>query len=204
MPKLDEILGAAYAQIPEDLKKKYKDIDLVDSSNYVEKTELKTAEDIIEQYKKDIKKRDKDLIDLQGKVKDNEELNSEIEKLKIDNEKATKDYEDKLYQINFDNKFDKAVSDYKAKNPKALKALLDMEKVKLIDDAFIGLDEQIKVLRESDSYLFEEENLGGTRTLGGGSSSLIDENKNNKSIGEMLAESKKANQNSEAQNKFFE
>lgn len=185
MAKLSEILGESYNQIPEDLKKKYKDVDLVDSSNYVEKTELDTVNETIKQYKKDIAKRDKDLIDLQGKVKDNEELNNEIEKLKTDNEKATKDYEDKLKQINFDTKFDKAVSDYKAKNPKALKALLDMEKVKLIDDAFIGLDEQIKALKESDNYLFEEESKGGTGSLGGGASSLIDNNKG-ESIGESI------------------
>ena len=204
MPKLNEILGTAYAQIPEDLKKKYKDVDLVDSSNYVEKTELDTVNKTIKQYKKDIEKRDKDLIDLQSKVKDNEELNNEIEKLKTENEKATKDYENKLKQINFDTKFDKAIAEYKTKNPKALKALLDMEKVKLIDDTFIGLDEQIKTLQESDAYLFEVDNPGGTGNLGGGSSSLIDDKKGNKSIGELLAESKKTNQNSEAQNKFFE
>ncbi|QBD86000.1 phage scaffold protein, partial [Clostridium tetani] len=37
MPKLSEILGEHFKQIPEDLQKKYKDIDLVDSSNYIEK-----------------------------------------------------------------------------------------------------------------------------------------------------------------------
>lgn len=204
MPKLSEILGESYNQIPENLRKKYKDIDLVDSSNYVEKEELDTANNSIKEYKKQLKERDTQLNDLQGKVKDNETLTNEIENLKKKNEDTTKEYEGRLKDLNFDNKFDKVISSYKAKNPKALKALLDMDKVQLIDDTFIGLEEQIKSLKESDSYLFEEENLGGTRTLGGGSSSLIDENKNNKSIGEMLAESKKANQNSEAQNKFFE
>nr|DAQ80570.1 MAG TPA: minor structural protein [Inoviridae sp.] len=34
MPNLSEILGDAYKNIPEDVQKKYKDIDLVDSSNY--------------------------------------------------------------------------------------------------------------------------------------------------------------------------
>ena len=40
MPKLSEILGDSFTQIPEDLQKKYKDIDLVNSSDYVEKSKL--------------------------------------------------------------------------------------------------------------------------------------------------------------------
>ena len=55
MAKLSEILGEHFKQIPEDLQKKYKDIDLVDSSNYVEKTELETANNSIKEYKKQFK-----------------------------------------------------------------------------------------------------------------------------------------------------
>lgn len=186
MPKLNEILGEHFKQIPEELQKKYKDIDLVDSSNYVEKKELDTANQTIKQYKKDIEKRDKDLTDLQGKIKDNEELNKEIEQLKEDNKKASEDYEAKLNQINFDTKFEKAIAEYKPKNAKALKALMDMEKVKLIDGTFIGLDEQVTTLKESDSYLFEEENKGGTGSIGGGQSSFNNDTSELKSIGEVL------------------
>ncbi|AWZ48369.1 phage scaffold protein [Clostridiaceae bacterium 14S0207] len=203
MPKLSEILGEHFKQIPEDLKKKYKDIDLVDSSKYVEKTELETANEAIKQYKKDIKKRDKDLEDLQGKIKDNEELNSEIETLKAANKKASEDYEAKINQISFDTKFDKAIAEYKAKNPKALRALLDMDKVKLVDDTFIGLEEQVKALKESDAYLFEQESTGGTGNIGGGQYS-VDDNKQ-ESLGVRLAKERaEATKTSEMQNKFFE
>lgn len=203
MPKLSEILGESYSQIPEDLQKKYKNIDLVDSSNYVEKTELESANEAIKQYKKDIKKRDKDLEDLQGKIKDNEELNSEIETLKAANKKASEDYEAKINQISFDTKFDKAIAEYKAKNPKALRALLDMDKVKLVDDTFIGLEEQVKALKESDAYLFEQESTGGTGNIGGGQYS-VDDNKQ-ESLGVRLAKERaEATKTSEMQNKFFE
>lgn len=197
MPKLDKILGAAYAQIPEDLKKKYKDVDLVDSSNYIEKTELDTANKTIKQYKKDIEKRDKDLIDLQGKVKDNEELNNEIERLKTDNEKATKDYESKLSQLTFENKLEKKLGEFKAKNLGILKKALDIEKISIDGDNLIGLEDQIKNLKESDPYLFEEENKGGTGRVGGGASSLIDNNKGEsigESIGKLQASQTKQNE----------
>ncbi|WP_039222587.1 phage scaffolding protein [Clostridium novyi] len=205
MPKLNEILGEeSFKQLPEELRKKYKDIDLVDSSNYVEKKELETANEAIKQYKKDIKKRDKDLEDLQGKIKDNEELNIEIENLKAANKKASEDYEAKLNQISFDTKFEKAIAGYKAKNPKALRALLDMEKVKLVDDTFIGLEEQVNTLKESDAYLFEAEQTGGTGNIAGGSSSMIDSEDEKLSIGARLAKERtEATKVAEAQNKFF-
>lgn len=177
MPKLSEILGEAYSQIPEDLQKRYKDIDLVDSSNYIEKSELETANKTIKQYKKDIEKRDKDLTDLQSKIKDNEELNTEIEQLKADNKKASEEYEAKLNQVKFENALEKALIKSKAKNNKAVKALLDIEKIKLDGENLLGFDDQIKALEESDAYLFLKEEtkpqnkdpekpLGGTGTIG--------------------------------------
>ncbi|WP_164967837.1 phage scaffolding protein [Clostridium tetani] len=186
MPKLSEILGEHFKQIPEDIQKKYKDIDLVDSSNYIEKKELDTANETIKQYKKDIAKRDKDLVDLQGKIKDNEELNAEIENLKAANKKASEDYESKLNQITFETKLEKKLGEFKPKNLGILKKALDIEKINLDGDNFLGLEDQIKNLKESDPYLFAEETPGGTGNIGGGQSSIIDDNKDSKSIGEIL------------------
>lgn len=204
MPRLSEILGETYSQIPEDLKKKYKDIDLVDSSNYIEKKELDTANETIKQYKKDIKKRDKDLEDLQGKIKDNEELNAEIENLKANNKKASEDYEDKLNKITFETKLEKRLGDYRPKNLNILKKALDFEKIKLDGDNFLGLEEQIKSLKESDAYLFETETPGGTGNIGGDSSSVIDTDEGKLSLGARLAKERtEATKVTEAQNKFF-
>ena len=51
------------------------------------------------------------------------------------------------------------------KNPKAVAALLDNSKLEYKDGKHAGLEEQIKALKESDSYLFNEESKpepGGT------------------------------------------
>lgn len=186
MPRLSEILGEAYTQIPEDLKKKYKDIDLVDSSNYVEKKELDTANNSINEYKMQLKERDKQLNDLKDKVKDNEDLSLEIEKLRADNEKVAKDYENKLNQLTFENKLEKKLRDFKPKNLGILKKALDFEKISLDGDNFLGLEDQIKTLKESDAYLFEEEFKGGTGSIGGGQSSFSNNTNEPKSIGEVL------------------
>lgn len=200
MAHLKEILGESYSQIPEDLQKKYENIDFVDSSNFVGK---KDYEDLEKKYKKDIKKRDDDLIAVQDKVKDNEELNQEIENLKLENEKAAEDHEAELKQIKFDATLEKKLGDYKPKNLGILKKVLEMDKISLDGENLLGLDEQITKLKESDAYLFGEETPGGTGNLGGGTD-LLDDTKGNLSLGARLAEQRKnANQVTEAQNKFF-
>lgn len=206
MPKLDEILGTAYAQIPEDLKKKYKDVDLVDSTNYIEKKDYDTVKKERDQYKKDIKKRDTDLENLQEKVKDNEELNLEIENLKKENKKAADDYKVELEKITFESKLEKKLISYNPQNVAILKKALDLSKVSLDGENFLGLDEQIKSLNETDKYLFKEikpEDIpGGTGTIGSDNNNNNEQTDTN-SIGGALAKAKTENINSEAQSKFF-
>ncbi|WPC42951.1 phage scaffolding protein [Clostridium sp. JS66] len=166
-------------------------VDNKKSSNYITKEDFNKIDTERKEYKKQLADRDKQLKDLGDKVKGNEDLTSEIERLKNENTKVTQDYESKISQINFDTKFEKALVGYKPKNPKALKALLDLEKVKLVDDTFIGLDEQLKSLKESDSYLFEPEITGGTGKLGTSLTSNLNKDKQPtdgfKTIGGFLA-----------------
>lgn len=204
MPNLKEILGESFSQIPQDLQTKYKDIDLVDSAEYVDK---KTHEDLTKtaaQYKKDIKKRDDDLILVQAKVKDNETLNQEIEDLKLANKKNSDDHEATLKQIKFDAALEKKLGDFKPKNLGILKKALEMEKISLDGENILGLDDQITGLKESDPYLFEEEEKGGTGNIGGASSITDKDDKGQLSLGARLAEQRKnASQVTEIQNKFF-
>ena len=66
-------------------------------------------------------------------------------------------------QLNF--AIEKALTTAKAKNAKAVKALLDMEQIKLDGEQLLGLEDQLKSIRESDPYLFDNgkdpENVGG-------------------------------------------
>lgn len=192
MPKLSEMLGEAFDSLPDEVKTKYKEIDLVDSKSYVKKTK----------YDAEIKKRDDDLEGLKTKSKGNKDLEDEIERLKLENETSAKEHQKELDAIKFNAKFEEAVAKHKGINPKAIRPLLNMDGVKLIDDNIIGLDEQFKALKESDSYLFEAENPGGTGELGGGSG--FGDNKEKISIGSILAKSKTDNSSVEAQNKFFQ
>lgn len=217
---LKKVLGDDEGQkIYEKIAEDKENVLLVDSkkeSKYIEKSEFNNANESIKDYKKQLKDRDKQLDDLKGKVKDNEELTKEIDKLKDDNKKVTDDYEAKLTKLTFDTKFERALSVYKSKNSKALKALLDMEKVSLDGENFIGLEDQIKSLKESDPYLFEEEKketdiTSGTATNtdlpAGGTGTIITPGANGggkaETIGAILAKQKAEQLKANTSNEFF-
>lgn len=119
--------------------------------------------------KQQMTERDKQLDDLSKQVKDNEELTAEINRLKDENKSATEELQQKLEKQAFDFSLEKALSTAKARNPKALKALLNTEVIKLDGDKLLGLEEQLKTIKESDPYLFDEEEKPGVpRIVAGG------------------------------------
>ncbi|WP_409068851.1 phage scaffolding protein [Clostridium caseinilyticum] len=167
MAKLKDIIGEAYSQIPEDLQKKYKDIDLVDSSNYVEKKELDTANNSIKEYKKQVGERDVQLKNLKEKYKDVDGLKEQVEQLESDNKTQKEAYEKQLNDIAFNNALEKSLGAYKIKDSKLVMALIDKDKLKVDGDTVIGLKEQIEPLEKSHDFLFEKE-VKGTGSFGTG------------------------------------
>lgn len=101
------------------------------------KSQLDTANTTIE----DLKKNNKDNETLQNTIKEHEATIANLKK-----EAETKD---------FNYALDTALKESKCKNTKAIKALLDIEGIKLNEGKFEGLEEQLKTLKESDSYLFD-------------------------------------------------
>ena len=114
-------------------------------------------EEQIDDYKNQLSERDEQLEELSEKAKGNEELTQQIEELKQQNETTKNEYEQKLQQQAFDHTLENSLTGAKVKNTKAVKALLDMDTIKLDGDTLKGLDEQLNGLKESDPYLFEEE-----------------------------------------------
>src|SRR5690606_7427734 len=107
-----------------------------------------------------LKERDNQLEELGKKATGSEQLTEEINKLKQANEQQAQEYEAKLQQQAFDTKISDARRDAKVRNPKAVKALLDAENIKLDGDKLLGLDDQLSALKESDAYLFVQEDAG--------------------------------------------
>lgn len=89
------------------------------------------------------------------------------------------------------------LKEFGCKNPKAVEALLNNSKLDYKDNKHIGLEEQIKDIRESDSYLFIEESKpepGGTGGAGGFRGNGNKGNDETQSIGARLG--KAANESS--------
>lgn len=111
----------------------------------------------VKELEKQLKDRDTQLQDLSKKAKGNEELEKQISDLQEQNKQTAADYQAKLDKQAFDFSLEKALADAKAKNPKAVKALLNTEAIKLDGEKLLGLEEQLKALQESDAYLFGAE-----------------------------------------------
>lgn len=114
-----------------------------------------------EQLEIDLKERDKQLKELKTKVAGNEELTLKITELENLNKATKEEYETKMAALKKETAIELKLKDEKAKNIKAVKALLDLEKVSVDGDNLTGLEEQLKSLKESDSYLFGEDFLKG-------------------------------------------
>jgi myosin heavy subunit len=137
----------------------------IDEANkeMVPRSRLNDKIDEIKELQKQINERDNQLKDLSDKAKGNEDLQKQINELQDLNKQTAKEYQEKLEKQAFDFSLEKALSEAKAKNPKAVKALLNTEAIKLDGEKLLGLEEQLKALQESDSYLFGDGEPAGLK-----------------------------------------
>ena len=113
-----------------------------------------------------VSERDKQIEGLKKSTGDSEALKAEIEKLQGENKAAKEKYEADIKTLRINNAIDSALTKAGAKNLKAVRALLDMEKITLDGDEVKGIDEQIKGLSKADdsSFLFNV-NDGGVNVV---------------------------------------
>lgn len=153
---LKELLGEElYQQVTE--KAGEKKIAVVSDGNWFPKEKFDAVNDDNKELKSQLKDRDTQLDDLKKTAKDSKDLSDEIDRLKQENADKDTEYQKKLQQQALDAKLNEALHGAKAKNPRAVKALLDAEKIKLDGEKLLGLDDQLSALKESDAYLFAEE-----------------------------------------------
>lgn len=110
--------------------------------------------DKMKSYKSQLEDKTAEVETLSKKVGDSDKLNQEIQTLREANAKAAGEHMAELSRLKKSNAIDGVLRDSKAKNVKAVKALLDMDKITFNDDKLEGLEDQIKALQESDSSKF--------------------------------------------------
>ncbi len=141
--------------ISEDLASKAETASLKELGGYVEKSKYDEAVEENKTLKTSVSDRDKQLETLKASAGDNEELKKQIETMKQQNADQEKAHKEELAQLRLDNAMDAALIAAGAKNNRAVKALLDVSKVKLGEDGKLtGWDDQIKAIQKSDAYLF--------------------------------------------------
>jgi len=158
---LKELLGDLYT---EEIGKKVGDKKLIilDEGKYIPIEKFNAKLEEIKQQKEMIDDNKKQLKDLEKKAKGNEELEKSIKDLRAENEKKDIDYQITITAQKKDFAVQSAIKESQGKNVKAIKALLDMEKITVDDTGITGLSDQLKVLKESDAYLFGEDKIVGT------------------------------------------
>src|SRR5699024_5151537 len=106
--------------------------------------------------KEQMASRDKDLKNLQSKVKDSEELSNQLNDLRDKYKNDTKALNEKVETVKLNSAIDQVLSANKVRNNKAIRGLLNSDEIKFDKDGKLtGLDDQIKSLKKSDPYLFD-------------------------------------------------
>lgn len=129
--------------------------DDIENAKSASAAEIKNLQTEVSGLKTQVTDRDKQLETLKTAAGDNETLTKQIETMKQQNADQEKTHKAELAQLRLDNAIENALTVAGAKNSKAVKALLDVSKVKLGEDGKLsGWDEQIKAIQKSDGYLF--------------------------------------------------
>lgn len=110
----------------------------------------------------DLKERDKQLEDLKKSSGDAAELTKKIETLQVENKAAKEKYEAEAKELLLGTAVKLALTG-KVHDPDIVASLLDKTKIELDDAGSVkaGLDDQIKALQTSRSFLFVPEDNGG-------------------------------------------
>ncbi|WP_313803281.1 phage scaffolding protein [Cytobacillus sp.] len=118
-------------------------------------TELSTN---LEDLKKQLADRDKDLKDLKKKAEGSEELQSKFTELETKYNQEKADFETKLKDTQLSSALKLALAG-KVHDTELVTGLIDKTKIELGEDGNVskGLDEQIKELQKSKSFLFVPE-----------------------------------------------
>ena len=119
------------------------------------KTDLETKAEEIEKLNAQLAEAGKTIESF--KEMDIDGIKAAAEEWKTKAEQAQAEAEQKVQAIKFEHALKDALAAAKAKNPKAVKALLEMDKIKFSEDgnSLEGLDEQLETIKQENDYLFD-------------------------------------------------
>lgn len=150
---LKTILGDTYS---EDIDKK---VSSEIGKAFVARSDFNALSDTKKSLETQIGERDKQLDEL--KKVDAAGLQAEIARLQGENTKAKTDFDVQLKGIKLKAALEARLAKEKAVDVTAVSALLDHSKISLDGENLIGVDDQIKALRDSKKWAFESSDVPG-------------------------------------------
>lgn len=139
--------------LSEEDAKKVEEASLNELKSFIPKNRFDEVNASKKQLETDIAERDKQLEALK-KAGNVDDLKQQIENLQLENTANKEKYESEMSQIKLDNAIENSLITSKARNTKAVKALLNLDNIKLDGDNIIGLEDQLKQLREDENSKF--------------------------------------------------
>jgi hypothetical protein len=129
------------------------------------KSEITTAKTEAETLKSQLAEAGKQIEEFKGL--DIEGVRKAADEWKAKAEQAAQDAEKQVKAMQFDHALEKALVEAKVKDPADIRPHLKVENIQYADGKFIGLDEQLKPLKESKAYLFLEDKPAPRIVAGG-------------------------------------
>lgn len=146
------------------------------------KAQSSEAKQEVKLYKDRIEEQNSKLDELRNQVNSGEDLNEKIKALQDANKEKDEQHQQEMNKVKLRYEIDKELDRAGAKNRTAVMALVDENDVQLSDDESIeGLSEQLEKLKESDSYLFNDDGSQNGGSQNGGTQGT--NNTNNQSDG---------------------
>ncbi len=124
---------------------------------YVPYERFKEINEAKNKAEQDVKDRDNQIEEIKKSAGDNEELKKQIEQMQNDAKESEQKYREELKEIKLTNAIKLAVAG-KAHDEDLVAGLFDKSKLVLSDDGkVVGIDEQLKSIKEGKAFLFKEE-----------------------------------------------
>lgn len=117
---------------------------------FIPKSRFDEVNNTKKQLEKDLRDRDVQLENLKNSSGDVETMKQTIENLQRDNKVAKDNFEAELAKFKLESAIDTTLLGSNVINTRAVKALLDMDKIKLDGDVLIGINEQIEALKNAE------------------------------------------------------
>lgn len=157
---MEFLKGAISDELYSQLETELKDNDKVKLANladgdYVSKDKYEALETEARGYKEQLEDLNKSLDTVKKQNKDNSEVQEQITELQNKYENEKKELEKTLHNTKLNSALELAIVKSGARSAKAVKGMLDMDKIKFDNDTLVGLDEQMKQIQTEHDYLFE-------------------------------------------------